>query len=203
MLFLLLFIWRSSFCRHLHDPPLCWLSLETTGNQNLSLFTRFSPLVHVSGEDWKAVVVIIYMIIPSAPYLWRGLGRGFCSYLRDSPNLCLSLERIGKQFLSLFTWFSPLLPVSGEDWEVDFVVVYVILPTCACLWRGLGSSFCRCLRDSSLCCLSLERTGKQILSLFTWVSSLQAASSLQLPMQIKTTVRVLCWDNLFLTSRMF
>ena len=93
-----------------------------------------------------------------------------CRYLRGSPLVCMSEDRLGKQLLSLFMWFSPCLHVWEEPWKADFVSIYVVLPLSACLRIGLESRFCRYLRGSPLVCMSEDRFVNQLLSLFPWFS---------------------------------
>ncbi len=99
-------------------------------------------------------------------YLGRGFGSRFCRYLRCFRSLCLSGERLGKLILSLFAVL-PLTPhIWGEALEADFVAICGASAHFAYLGKGLGSRYCRYLRCFRSLCISGERLGKQILSLF-------------------------------------
>ncbi len=136
----------------------------------LSLFTWVSPCLLVWETTWKVEFGVIYVVLFMLVSLWMDLGSRTCRFLRGSPRVCLSGDGLGKQKLSLFTWFSPCLPVWGSTWKAEFVAICVVLPMVACLGMDLESRNCSYLRGSPHVCLSGDGLGKHKLSLFAWFS---------------------------------
>ena len=128
------------------------------------------PLWHAFGRLVEQFLCILTWVSTSLACLWTGLESSFYAYLRESRPLCMSFERLRKEILCIFTWISPSLACLWKVWWAALMHIYVGLALFACLWAGLENSFYAYLRESHPLCMPLERLGKQILCIFTWVS---------------------------------
>lgn len=172
---------EARFCCYLHNSRSLCQSLEEPGGQFLLLCVSFPPSLHIPGEAWKEAFVAIYIIPELFASPGESLEHSICRYLCNSYPLCKSLEKLGRQFLSLFVPFPLSLGVLGklgiqflslfasfppswqvleEAWKAGFVTIYTIPALFASLGRSLEGSFCCHLRDSRPLFKSWEKLGK-------------------------------------------